>query len=145
MQHTLVLIKPDAIDRGLVGEILRRIEATGLRIHRMASVVATEEKLRKHYAQLEERFPIIAARNRKWLEGKTLIAVEIVGRNAVVVVRKLTGMTSPAAAAAGTLRGDLGCDSTEHAELEQRSTQNLLHSADSLESAEAEMAVWFGI
>jgi nucleoside-diphosphate kinase len=107
-------------------------------------VEATEAMLRAHYADLEERLPVIAERNRKWMEGRIVIAVEVRGRNAVSIVRKLTGVTSPTAAAPGTLRGDLSCDSTELATLEQRTTQNLLHSAESPACAEAEIGIWFG-
>ncbi len=144
MERTLILLKPDAIERGLIGEILRRIEATGLRIQRIATVEATEAKLRAHYADLEERLPVIAERNRKWMANRNVIAVEVSGRNAVGIVRKLTGVTSPTAAAPGTLRGDLSCDSAELANLEERTTQNLLHSAESQACAEAEIEIWFG-
>ena len=130
-QRTLVLIKPDAVRRGLVGTILARYEAKGL------SFVALEQRridaaaADRHYADHVEKawYPAL----REFITSGPLVALVIEGTAAIDVVRGLHGATDGAAAAPGTIRGDLALSNRE----------NLVHASDSEESAAREIALWF--
>ena len=104
-EETLILIKPDALERGLVGEILRRIERTGLRIKNIGYVCPNLEKVETHYADLKARNPRAFDRNTRYLAGKNVIAVVLSGVRAISKIRTLIGATEPAAAQPGTIRG----------------------------------------
>ena len=131
MERTLVLLKPDAVRRGLVGHVLSRFEAKGLRIVAMEQRVITGEVADAHYAEHVDRdfYPPL----RAFATSGPLVALVLEGDEAIGVVRKLTGATDGRQAEPGTIRGDLSLSNRE----------NLVHASDSAESAEREIALWF--
>jgi nucleoside-diphosphate kinase len=131
MQRTLVLCKPDAVQRGIVGRIIARFERKGLKIAGLKMVAVDEELASRHYAEhLKKAFyPELKA----FITSCPVIAMAVEGENAVEVVRNLMGVTNPQNAASGTIRGDFGLDLT----------MNLVHGSDSLASAERELALFF--
>jgi len=131
MERTLVLIKPDAMQRGLAGEILARLERRGLRIVAMRLFQMDEALARRHYAEHEGK-PFFEGLI-SYIISCPIIAAVFEGTNAVEVVRKTMGATNPAAAEPGTIRGDLALETG----------RNLIHGSDSLESARREIALFF--
>ncbi|GIH11344.1 nucleoside diphosphate kinase [Rhizocola hellebori] len=131
VERTLVLIKPDAVSRGLVGEIVSRLERKGLTFEAMVMRTMDEQLADEHYAEhLEKAFyPPLKA----FMISGPLVAAIVSGDQAVSVVRGLVGATDGRAAAAGTIRGDLSLSNRE----------NLVHASDSAESAEREIKLWF--
>ncbi len=131
MERTLVLIKPDAMQRSLAGEILARLERRGLRIVAMRLFQMDEALARRHYAEHEGKpfFDGLIS----YITACPIIAAVFEGTNAVEVVRKTMGATNPAAAEPGTIRGDLALETG----------RNLIHGSDSLESARREIALFF--
>ena len=97
-EDTLILLKPDALERGLVGEVLRRFESAGLRIQNIRYACPNLEKVETHYADLKARNPRAFDRNTRYLAGKNAIAVVLSGTKAITKVRTLIGATEPAAA-----------------------------------------------
>lgn len=130
-QRTLVLLKPDAVRRGLVGEILARYEAKGLSIVAMDLRAITGDQADEHYAEHVERdfYPPL----RDFVTSGPLVALVLEGDEAVEVVRALNGATDGRKAAPGTIRGDLALSNRE----------NLVHGSDSEESAAREIKIWF--
>ena len=131
LDSTLVLIKPDAVRRGLVGTILARLEARGLIIRGIKSFVFTDELVQEHYAHLVGRsfFPDVAA----FMKSGMTVAIWASGVDAVTVVRAMVGATNAREALPGTIRGDLAV-----------STQrNLIHASDAPDSAAVELARFF--
>jgi nucleoside-diphosphate kinase len=130
-EQTLVLCKPDAVARGLVGEIVRRIEAKGLALGALELRRLDEATARKHYAEHEGKpfFGDLVS----LITGGPLVAMIVEGPEAWKVVRTLIGATNPRDAAPGTIRGDLAVDLTE----------NLVHGSDGPESAVREIALFF--
>jgi len=131
MERTLVLIKPDAMQRGLAGEIVARLERRGLRIVAMRLFQMDEALARRHYAEHEGK-PFFEGLI-SYITSCPIIAAVFEGTNAVEVVRKTMGATNPAAAEPGTIRGDLALETG----------RNLIHGSDSLESARREIALFF--
>ncbi len=130
-QRTLVLLKPDAVRRGLVGQVLSRFEAKGLSIVAMEHRSIDAEMADAHYAEHVEQpwYPPL----RDFATSGPLVALILEGDEAISVVRALNGATDGRAAAPGTIRGDLSLSNRE----------NLVHASDSEESAAREMALWF--
>ncbi|MEQ6903130.1 nucleoside-diphosphate kinase [Nocardioides sp. YIM 152588] len=130
-QRTLVLLKPDAVRRGLVGEVLSRFEAKGLSLVAMELRTITGDDADAHYAEHVERdfYPPL----RAFVTSGPLVAMVLEGDEAIEVVRALNGATDGRKAAPGTIRGDLSLSNRE----------NLVHGSDSPESAEREIALWF--
>ena len=143
MQRTLILVKPDAIERGLVGTILARFEAACLRVEDSRLVRPTLNMLETHYADLRKRDERAFLRTTQSLQGKPFLAFILSGPNAIQKVRALTGSTEPLTAPAGTIRGDFGNDTIAQADAENRTTNNLVHAADSESSVARETALWF--
>jgi nucleoside-diphosphate kinase len=143
-EETLVLIKPDALARGMCGEVLSRLEQADLRITHAREVRLTRTLLARHYAELRQKLPKAYKRNERYLTGKTILAFILRGRNAIAKTRALVGATDPLKAPPGTIRGDLSCDSIAVADAENRGLDNLVHAADSRASARREKQVWFG-
>lgn len=135
-ERTLVLIKPDGVERGLTGEILRRIEAKGYTIAQLTKLTATNEQLAAHYAEHEGK-PFYQPLVDFMLSGPIVAAV-VEGDEVIKGFRSLAGQTDPTTAAPGTIRGDLGRDWGEKVQ------KNLVHGSDSVESADREVAIWFG-
>jgi nucleoside-diphosphate kinase len=131
MERTLVLIKPDAMQRGLAGEILARLERRGLRFVAMRLFQMDEALARRHYAEHEGK--AFYEGLISYITSCPIIAAVLEGNNAVEIVRKTIGATNPAAAEPGTIRGDLALETG----------RNLIHGADSLASAQREIALFF--
>jgi nucleoside-diphosphate kinase len=131
MQRTLVLIKPDAVQRGLVGEIISRLERRGLRIAALRLLQVDEGLARRHYAEHVDKpfFGQLVG----FITSSPIVAAVLEGPHAVEVVRQTMGATDPRKAAPGTIRGDLGLDITH----------NLVHGSDSEETAQREIALFF--
>ena len=143
MQRTLILLKPDAIERGLAGTILARFEAACLRVEDCRVVRPSLSLLETHYADLKRRDTRAFARTTRSLQDEPFIAVILAGPNAIQKVRTLTGPTEPVTAPAGTIRGDFGNDTIAQADAEDRTACNLLHAADSEAAVARETALWF--
>jgi len=131
MERTLVLIKPDAMQRGLAGEIISRIERRGLRVVAMRLFQMDEALARRHYAEHEGKGHFQSLISH--ITSCPIIAAVFEGTGAVETVRKTMGATNPAAAEAGTIRGDLALETG----------RNLIHGSDSPESAQREIALFF--
>ncbi|MCL4292120.1 MAG: nucleoside-diphosphate kinase [Acidimicrobiia bacterium] len=129
--RTLVLCKPDAVERRLTGEIIRRLEAKGLTVTALEMRRIDEETAGRHYAEHESK-PFFGELVSFITRGP-LVAMVVEGPDAQAVVRTLMGATNPRDAAPGTIRGDLAVELTE----------NLVHGSDSPESAEREIAAFF--
>lgn len=130
-ERTLILIKPDGVQRALVGKIVDRYEQRGLRIVGMKMVQADRALAEKHYEVHREKpfFPGLV----EFITSGPLVAMAVEGPNAVAVCREINGATRPHEAAPGSIRGDLALD-TGH---------NLVHGSDSPENAAGELALWF--
>ena len=131
MQRKLVLLKPDAVQRGLAGEIISRFERRGLRIAGLRFMQVDEALARKHYAEHEGK-PFYAGLI-EYITSSPIVAAVLEGPGCIEIVRKTIGTTSSADAEPGTIRGDLAI-----------SMQNLIHGSDSPESAQREIALYFG-
>jgi nucleoside-diphosphate kinase len=133
LERTLLLIKPDGVERSLVGEIIGRIERKGLTIAALELRIVTDELARRHYAEHDGK-PFFGSL-LEFITSGPLVAAIIEGPRAVTALRQLVGGTDPVEKAApGTIRGDFGLE-----------TQfNLVHGSDSPESAEREIGLWFG-
>lgn len=130
-QRTLVLIKPDAVKRGLIGAIVQRFEAKGLTVAGMRLLRCDKATAEAHYADHKAKpfFPGLIT----FITGSPLVALALHGDEAVAVVRNLMGATDGRKAAPGTIRGDWGCSIGA----------NLVHGSDSAENAAKELAIWF--
>ncbi len=141
MQRTLVLLKPDAIKRALVGEIIQRFERAGLKIIGMKMVWIDEEFSKKHYCEHTEKDFYKCL--EEFITSGPVIAVCLEGINAVDVVRKMVGATEPRKALPGTIRGDFAHLSVEWANQKEKAVPNLIHASDKPETAEKEISLWF--
>ncbi len=130
-ERTLVLVKPDALRRGLLGEILSRFERKGLTIDALVVRTMDAELADQHYAEHVERdfYPPL----KQFMTSGPLAALVLSGDEVIAVVRALVGATDGRKAAAGTIRGDLSLSNRE----------NLVHASDSPDSAKRELALWF--
>jgi nucleoside-diphosphate kinase len=135
MERTLVLVKPDGVRRGLIGEVIRRIEAKGYALVRLELRTATRELLAAHYAEHEGK-PFYEPLVEFMLSGP-VAAMVVEGERVVEGFRALAGATDPTAALPGTIRGDLGRDWGVKVQ------QNIVHGSDSPGSAEREIGIWF--
>jgi nucleoside-diphosphate kinase len=170
LERTLVLIKPDGVQRGLIGEIIGRFERAGLKMTALKMVHAAEEDVDKHYALTEEwmkgvfdkakakydakgeAFPytdhIAYGTEIKnglvtFLKSAPIIAMVLEGHGAVSLVRKLVGTTEPASSPPGTIRGDLSLDSYALSNSQNRPIRNLIHASGAVSEATSEIAIWF--
>lgn len=168
-ERSLVILKPDAVQRSLIGEIVSRFERAGLKISAMKMVMATEAQLLDHYNKDDEwyqrkgegivkdmeahnmtvdREPIeygkdIIRNMVTYMTAAPLVAMVMEGNQATAVVSKLVGTTEPATSDVGTIRGDYTLDSYAHATIENRGVRNLIHQSESPEEAEREIKIWF--
>ncbi len=129
--RTLILIKPDAFERGLTGEVLDRFERKGLKIAALKLITADEAVANEHYAEHIEK-PFFGELV-EFITGGPLVAAVLDGVEAVAAARQLIGATNPIEAATGSIRGDFGTEVTF----------NLVHGSDSDESAAREIGIWF--
>jgi len=135
MEETLVLVKPDGVERGLTGEILRRIEAKGYKIVDLRMVTPSRDLLVAHYAEHEGKpffEPLV-----EFMASGPVVAVRVRGQRVIEGFRSLAGTTDPTTAAPGTIRGDLGRDWGAAVQ------RNLVHGSDAPESAARELGLWF--
>lgn len=168
-ERTFVIIKPDGIQRSLVGEIVARFERAGLKIVGLKMAVLPEEKLWKHYDKNDEWFlkkgtkiaedrtaagmpvekePIEYGKDIiralvKYMTAGPVVMLAIEGNQAVAVVKKLVGETEPATSDVGTIRGDLTTDSYAITAVDDRAVRNLIHCSDEVENANKELEMWF--
>lgn len=168
-EKTLVLIKPDGVQRGKAGEILKRFEEVGLKIVALKMIQADKALAKKHYTADEAW--LVSVGNKKikayakdgikmnktakelglkvrsqlldYLTISPLIAIVLEGHNAVRQVRKMVGVTCPEDAAPGTIRGDYSFDTFQLTDLTNRPIQNLIHASGEIEEAKHEIAIWF--
>jgi nucleoside-diphosphate kinase len=131
-ERTLVLIKPDAVQRRLAGEILARFEGRGLEIKAARLLTVDRDLAEKHYAEHAQK-PFFGELV-EFITSAPTLAFVLEGEGAISVVRTTVGATDPAVAAPGTIRGDLALSMPD----------NLVHGSDSTESAAREIALWFG-
>ena len=130
-ERTLVLVKPDGVQRQLVGRILDRYEERGLKLVGLKLVQVDRDHAERHYAAHREK-PFFAGLVEFIISGP-LVALALDGPNAIAVVRAINGATRPHEAAPGTIRGDFALETA----------QNIVHASDSAESAASELALWF--
>jgi nucleoside-diphosphate kinase len=168
-ERTFVILKPDTVQRSLIGEVIKRFEQTGLKCTAMKMFVPDEERLIQHYNKTDEWFlkkgtnvvndlmaqglPIdkepmeygkdIIRTIVKYMTAAPVVAMVLEGNQAVAVVTKIVGTTEPASSDVGTLRGDYTIDSYGHASFENRAVRNLVHCSDAVSEAEREIAIWF--
>lgn len=166
-----MVIKPDGVQRSLVGEIIRRFERVGLKIVALKMLVPTEAFVRKHYtldagwmksvgeksikayADQGKKHPLsddpmvvaeeVLRKLRNYLTSGPVVAMVIEGAHAAATVRKLVGSTEPKSSDVGTIRGDFVLDSYEMSDRDGRSVRNLIHASGNAAEAEAEIAHWF--
>jgi len=168
-EKTFVILKPDAVQRGLIGETIKRIERTGLKLVALKMINATEEQLWAHYNKddawflkkgertIEERratgMPIekealeygkdIIRALVKFMSCGPIVAMIWEGNQAVGIVKKIVGSTEPLSSDSGTIRGDYTLDSYNLASLDDRAVRNLIHCSDPVEDASREIPIWF--
>ena len=168
-ERTLVILKPDAIQRSLMSEILGRIERTGLKFVAMKFIVPKDEQCWDHYNKNDEWFLKKGLRTVEDLKNQSMpvekepieygkdiirgcvslltsgpvLAMVVEGNQAVAIVKKLVGTTEPLTSDVGTIRGDLMIDSYELSSMDGRAVRNLLHCTDEVSEAEREINLWF--
>lgn len=132
VEHTFIMVKPDGVARGLVGEVISRFERKGLTLERIRGLTISEEMARTHYEEHLEKpfFPDLL----EFITSGPVVAMEWSGENAISACRTLMGATNPQEATPGTIRGDYGLMVTE----------NLVHGSDGPESAKRELEIFFG-
>ncbi|HAR65675.1 MAG TPA: nucleoside-diphosphate kinase [Lentisphaeria bacterium] len=136
-QKSLVLIKPDGVQRRLVSTILQRFETAGLKLHALKFLVATTEQSRSHYREHVDKgfYPMV----EDYITEGPIVALVLSGGSCIPKIRQMVGATTPAEAAPGTIRGDLA-----HQPMTQGGAlRNLIHASASPEEAEHELGVWF--
>jgi nucleoside-diphosphate kinase len=147
MEKTLVLLKPDAIKRGVVGEVISRFEKEGLKILGTKMVHPDEEHYHHHYegiSKLKSRVgEDIFNKNTEFMSSGPVVAIVLEGEDAVNKVRQLVGPTDPAQAEPGTIRGDLGHMTLQEANSKKVGLQNIIHASGNLEEAKQEVEHWF--
>ncbi len=167
LETTLVLLKPDAVQRGLMGTIISRFENTGLKIVGAKMVYVSKELAEKHYKDdlilivgnktkkdwdaagmkysetAEELGKMIIDGTRRFLRSAPVLALVLEGLYAVEIVRKLVGSTGPKDSAPGTIRGDFAHLSLGYASAQRKGAANLIHASGNVEEAKQEVALWF--
>ncbi|MEK9184483.1 MAG: nucleoside-diphosphate kinase [Patescibacteria group bacterium] len=168
-QRTFVIIKPDGVQRALIGEIIRRFERTGLKLAALKLTVLDADRIWKHYSKDDawfikkgtkiasdraaaglssEKEPIEYGKDiiralEKFMTSGPVVMMVWEGNEAVNVVKKIVGETEPATSDVGTIRGDLTIDSYNIAAIDDRAVRNLIHCSDEPQNAEDEIALWF--
>lgn len=140
-QKTLVIVKPDGVQRNHIGHIIGRYEKAGLKVLAVEMRKAGKELLESHYKAHKGKdfFPWLV----DFMSSGPVVAIVVEGYDAIAHVRKITGATDPAKAEKGTIRGDLGIDTIELANKENRVVKNLVHASGNPEEAEYEIKLWF--
>ena len=169
-EQSLVIIKPDGIQRSLIGEIIKRYEKTGLKLIALKLIIPTRSLIEKHYL-FDPQWPIktgnkaleayknqnrkpptdspekiglaVLAGLKKYLSSGPVIAMVWQGMHAISVIRKITGTTEPCTSDVGTIRGDYTIDSYQVSDTDRRSIRNLVHASGSPQEAKNEISLWF--
>lgn len=146
IQQTLVLIKPDGVQRGLIGEIIKRFEQRGLKIVGMKMTKVEKSLAEKHYTEIIAKKHGEKVRNYliDYITSTPVIALAVQGSDAIPLVRKIVGSTYPGEADIGTIRGDFAHASKRYAK-EKSQGHNLVHASENEEEAKKELALWFSI
>lgn len=139
-EQTLVLIKPDGVQRGLIGEVIGRLERVGLKLVGIRLVVPNAEMIGTHYAKMKD--PVLG-HLKKLMTSGPVVAMVWEGAHAIGVVRKLIGGTEPLASDVGTIRGDFTVDSYQLADADKRAVRNIVHASGNAEEAKQEVELWF--
>jgi len=170
-ERTLVILKPDTIQRGLIGEVVNRLERTGLKLVGLKMMTADEKRLTDHYGKDDKWYlekgtkrvrlmqeagkQIDAARDPieygkdiirgvlRYMQSSPTVFMVFEGNQAVAVVKKIVGSTDPTASDVGTIRGDYQIDSYTLSDAEQRGIRNLIHCSDQVAEAQREIPIWF--
>lgn len=144
-ERTLVILKPDALDRGIVGEILTRFERVGMKMAGMKLLVSERDTAAKHYTEdlAKRRGEHVRKMMIEMITSGPIVALVLEGIDAVETVRKMVGATEPKAAAPGTIRGDYAHVSFGFADKKGIGIFNLIHASASPAEAEVEISVWF--
>jgi nucleoside-diphosphate kinase len=144
VEQTLVLLKPDAVARGLVGRIAMRFEDAALKVVGVKMKHLDAEFTRKHYFDLEERLgAAIYNTTANFMQTGPVIALALEGVDAVAKVRKIIGSTYPDQAAPGTVRGDFAHQTRASSEVSGKAVMNLVHASGNSEEAKYEVGLWF--
>lgn len=167
MERTLIILKPDTVQRAIVGEIITRFERVGLKIVGMKMMVPDMELLKKHYPDalvpivgnktkedwdnygveskesIEEIGEMIVDATRKFMQEAPVVAMVLEGGHAVEIVRKMVGKTGPKDSAPGTIRGDYAHLSLGRSSLKKKGAANILHASGTVDEAKQEIAMWF--
>ena len=169
MERTLVLIKPDGVERALMGKVMEKFERTGLKVVALKMLSPTKELAGAHYAEDKAWMESVGNKSLKsyeakgikpkesalqigmrvrnmlleYLVGHATVAMVIEGNEAVSIVAKLTGATAPFKADPSSIRGAYASDSYDFADAQKRAVKNIIHASDSVTSAEREIKVWF--
>ncbi|MFA6888013.1 MAG: nucleoside-diphosphate kinase [Candidatus Woesearchaeota archaeon] len=141
IEQTLVLIKPDGVERGLIGKIISRFENVGLKIVGMKLVKIDKEFSKKHYAAHVNK-PFYKSLE-SFITSGPVLAIVLEGIEVVELVRKMVGATEPKSAIPGTIRGDLSHHSYGYADAKGISIKNLIHASGSKDDAKIELGLWF--
>ncbi len=169
-EQTLVLVKPDGVQRGLVGTILARVERVGLKIVALKMVQPTKEQADKHYALTEEWMQAVYTKAKakseangetfaypdykaygtsiknglvEFLASAPVVALVLEGEQVVALTRKIVGATEPASSAPGTIRGDYCLDTYAMSNAQNRPIRNLIHASGTVDEAKYEIPLWF--
>ena len=169
-ERTLVVIKPDGVQRGLIGEIIKRYERSGLKLVGLKIMIPKENMIEKHYsldpewkknvgtkaiesakkkgesARSEDPIEMgefVLGALKKYLSSGPVVAMVWQGMNSVGIVRKITGGTEPLTSDVGTIRGDFTIDSYKMGDTDNRAVRNLIHASGSPEEAQGEIELWF--
>tara|TARA_Y100000310_G_C20074447_1_gene530913 strand:+ start:36 stop:527 length:492 start_codon:yes stop_codon:yes gene_type:complete len=147
IQQTLILIKPDGVQRGLIGEVIKRFEQRGLKIVGMKMIKANKSLAEKHYTEsiAEKHGEDVRNGLLNFITSAPVIAMVIQGSNAIAHVRKIVGNTYPGEAEVGTIRGDFTHASKAYAKSQTKALPNLIHASENEEDAKNELALWFSI
>lgn len=145
MERSLVLLKPDALDRGIIGEIITRFERAGIRIVGLKMLVSEKDTALKHYTDdlAKRRGDKVRELMVEMITSGPILAMVLEGVEIVAVTRKMVGETEPKSALPGTIRGDYAHVSYKHADAKGIGIFNLIHASGSPEEAEMEISVWF--
>ncbi len=139
-ERTFVAIKPDGIQRSLVGEVIGRLEKVGLKLVAMKMLVPTPDHIEKHYSKIDEK---IRKHLVTFMTSGPVVAMVWEGAHSVKIVRKLVGKTEPLSSDVGTIRGDYVLDSYEMSDSDGRAIRNIIHASGNTEEADEEIVHWF--
>ncbi|MEM4246792.1 MAG: nucleoside-diphosphate kinase [Candidatus Woesearchaeota archaeon] len=145
IERTLVLLKPDAVQRCLMGEIISRFERAGLKIVGMKMIWANAEHTKKHYTEdiSKRRGEHVREKLIKFLQEGPVVAICLEGSSAIEVTRKMVGDTEPKKALPGTIRGDFAHHSYHCADVRNVAVRNIIHASSDKNEAEREIQLWF--